>query len=529
MEKSLDSSRYLTKAAWDLIGLSPHHGLNIPLFSLHSNKSSGIGEFLDLIPMIDWCKEIGFDLIQLLPLNDTGLESSPYNAFSSVALHPIYLSLWALPYLSQHKELEEDLLTFRKYTLLQRIPHESVLYSKLNFLKRYIDITFPLFEKSPHFQNFCQENSWLNEYALFKVLKEKHDQKSWTLWETEIRDPSPSTIETLLRKYQKEMDFFRLLQYLSFEQMKTVKHYANSKHIFLKGDIPMFISGESHDVWLHQKNFSMDFTAGAPPDMFSEEGQNWGFPLYNWEEIKSSHYNWWETRLSIASQFYNLYRIDHIIGFFRIWAVKKGDPAKNGGYVPKELTLAKAQGEKILRSLISFTKMLPIGEDLGLDTYLARASMKGLGIPGTKIPRWERYYRTTKEFIPYGEYSPISLTTLSTHDSETLEEWWMNAPKESQDFCHFHSYEYSPKLTPKLREQILKDAHCSSSLFHINLLNEYLPLFPNLAWPDPKQERINFPGTILPYNWCYRFRPSVEEITSHAPLKDLMRSFSRKS
>ena len=107
----MDSSGYLTKAAWDLIGLSPHHGLNIPLFSLHSKKSSGIGEFLDLIPMIDWCKEIGFDLIQLLPLNDTGFESSPYNAFSSVALHPIYLSLWALPYLSQHKELEEELLT----------------------------------------------------------------------------------------------------------------------------------------------------------------------------------------------------------------------------------------------------------------------------------------------------------------------------------------------------------------------------------------------------------------------------------
>jgi 4-alpha-glucanotransferase len=515
----LDSSGYLTKEAWNIIGLRHHHGLNIPLFSLHSKKSSGIGEFLDLLPIIDWCKEIGFDVIQLLPLNDTGFESSPYNALSSLALHPIYLSLWALPYLDQFKELKDELLIFRKYAPLQRIPYESILLKKLHFLKLYFYKTFPFIENSSHFQTFCKHNSWLHHYALFKVLKEKTDHKSCFSWDR-------SLIESLSQTDQNQMQFYIFLQYLAFEQLQSVKQYANSKQIFLKGDIPMLISPESHDVWLHQKEFSLDFTAGAPPDMFSLHGQNWGFPLYQWNEIESNHYAWWKARLSTASQFYNLYRVDHIIGFFRIWGIPKGFCAQDGAYIPKDADKAKIQGEKILRALISFTKMLPIGEDLGLDVDLARSSMKRMGIPGTKIPRWERYYRTTKGFIPYTEYPPLSLTTLSTHDSETLEEWWIHEPKDAQDFCYAHSYEYQEKLNPKIREQILRGAHQSASFFHINLLNEYLPLFPELAWRNPKEERINFPGTILPSNWSYRFRPSVEEITSHVSLASLMRSFS---
>ena len=144
-------------------------------------------------------------------------------------------------------------------------------------------------------------------------------------------------------------------------------------------------------------------------------------------------------------------------------------------------------------------------------------------IPGTKIPRWERDYLGDGSYIPYKDYNTFSLTTVSTHDSETLTLWWKDYPEEAQEFAEAHGMEYTPNLTRDLRYQMLKDSHATGSLFHINLLSEYLELFDDLSWSNPDDERINLPGTILPSNWCYRLRPSMEQLLAHDDLREAVR------
>lgn len=503
-----------TKRAWDKIGLYPHHGINVPLFSIHSEKSCGIGEFLDLLPLIDWVHSFGFDLIQLLPLNDTGEEHSPYNALSSCALNPIYLSLHALPYLNT--ALEESLLSFHKYRALDRIPYTSIYEAKFAFLRLYFEEAFPRFEHDPAYQTFLLSTEWAKPYALYKTLKEKH------LLHEHLDLPSH-----LYATYEKEMHFFLLLQFLAIHQMKEVKEYARQKGVFLKGDIPILISPDALDTLIHPTDFDFSRVAGAPPDVFAPDGQLWGFPLYNWDSLEKNHFHFWERRLKTASQFYDIYRIDHIIGLYRIWAIEKGRKAIEGHYMPSDPAQMILQGEKLLTLFSSMTNMLPIGEDLGTHIDAIRASFTHLGIPGTKIPRWERYYGGDLSFIPYEAYSPISMTSLSTHDSELLGEWWENYPTDAKEFAKFSGIPYEAKLSFASRFEILKQSHKTPSLFHINLLQEYLSLFPDLSPPLAKQERINSPGRILLSNWSYKTKVPLEALSSHPPLNkalELLRS-----
>lgn len=516
------------KNAWEHIGIHHHHGINIPLFSLHSKNSCGIGEFLDLKLLIDFCKKIDMDIIQLLPLNDSGYEASPYNAVSSQALNPIYISLWDLPFVSSDEDLSLDLTAFKKFTYLQKIAYNAVLSSKIAFLKKYFKKHFIHFEQSAPYQTFLEENTWLTDYGLFKSLKEQYAHKGWFSWSKKHQNLSPSLRKELLKEKEEEIRFYIFLQFLSFTQMEDVKYYATKNKVFLKGDIPILISPESLDVWRERENFDLSFSAGSLPDQFTPDGQNWGFPIYNWEYIEESGYNFWKNRLKTASKFYHLYRIDHIIGLYRIFAIPRDKDASFGEYIPKDPGLAIIQGEQILAKLNALTDkspiMLPIGEDLGVEIDHIKRSMDKLSIPGTKIPRWERYVPDFKEYIPYEKYPPISLTSVSTHDSETLHLWWKNNPEEVKFFAKSYGMKYEEELTFDLRYQILKDSHNTPSLFHINLLPEYLALFDSLVWENPDDERINLPGTVLPSNWCYKMRPSLETLLSHKDIQSTIKS-----
>lgn len=513
-----------TKKSWDRIGLYHHHGINIPLFSLHSENSCGIGEFFDLIPMIDWCASIGLDVIQLLPLNDTGFEPSPYNALSSLALNPVFLSLYALPYVQEDPELKLELTRLHKYKPLQRVAYEAVLNAKLHFLGLYYAKYFESFSQSPEYTHYVEKHAWLQSYALFKVLKDGNDHKGWSRWEEKIRNPSHALLKKLYVCEAQKINFYIFLQFLCHKQLKKVKSHAGAKGVFLKGDIPILISPESLDVWLNRTDFDLTYSVGSPPDPFSASGQNWGFPSYRWHAIEQTNYDWWRQRLHSASEYYDIFRVDHIVGFYRLWLIERGKLATEGFYKPSEKWEMIVQGEKVLSKLLSFSDMLPIGEDLALDVDHIRESMLKLGIPGTRIPRWEKHHQTDNSFVDYSEYPPFTISTVSTHDSETLTEWWRADPKDAKKFCKHIGIKYQSKLTTDTLYTLLQGSHSSPSLFHINLLNEYLALFPNLVWENPHDERINYPGTVLPSNWCYRFRPTVEEITSHKALAEIMRS-----
>jgi 4-alpha-glucanotransferase len=501
---SLPSARH-----WKKIGARPRHGIAIPLASLRSHHSGGIGEFSDLILLIDWCHEMGFEVIQLLPLNDSGTGPSPYSALSSCALHPIYLSLEHLPGNPTPPDASH-------LNVLPRVSYLEVLSMKLNFLHSYFNENGSKIVDSKDFQKFVDQNSWLVPYALFKVLKDKLQHTPWTTWPEELRSPDFKKLEA---ENAQEILFYQVLQYLCHLQLSELKQYANSKGILLKGDIPILISPDSADAWYMPRRFNFNLAAGAPPDIYNSEGQYWGFPLFDWEDLKNNDFAWWKTRLQVASNYYDIYRIDHVVGFFRIWAIPLNHSPREGKFLPENPSLWVPQGKEILRMMLDSTLMLPVAEDLGEVPPSVRTTLTELGICGTKVIRWERKYDQGGVFIPFKDYPVLSMTTVSTHDSETLQLWWQDIKEDAREFCVFKNWTFSPDLSFDHRMEILKDAHHTPSLFHINLLPEYLALFPELVSSNPLDERINIPGKILPTNWTYRLRAPLEEMTAHAPLK----------
>jgi 4-alpha-glucanotransferase len=255
--------------------------------------------------------------------------------------------------------------------------------------------------------------------------------------------------------------------------------------------------------------------------MYSEDGQYWGFPLYNWDVLEKDDFHWWKVRLNVASNFYHIYRLDHIVGFFKIWAIPEGKKAKEGFFIPQDPAQWIPQGEKILRTLCQ-NSMLPIGEDLGAVPPNVRECMQRLGIAGTKVMRWERRWDGDQSFILPSDYPPLSMTTLSTHDSETLAEWWEKFSQEAEQFALAMRLLCPEPLDSATRIDILKLSHQSASLFHINLLQEYLDAFEELSWENPEDDRINIPGKVLDRNWTYRFRPTQGAICSHEELRRMM-------
>lgn len=501
---------------WQNTAIKNHHGINTPIFSLRSEQSSGIGEYLDLIPLISWIKEIGFDVLQLLPINDTGLDTSPYNAISSKALHPIYISLKSLPNIHNYPELIGRFSEFQELNSLPRVDYISVLNKKESFLRYYFDNEFDTISKTATYKEFVEKNPWLQAYALFKYFKSHYKWKSWQDWPLDFSlDHDP-----------KNLQFHYFVQYLCFMQMLEVKEFAKKNGVLLKGDIPILINPDSADVWYSPQLFDLSHSAGAPPDMYCEQGQNWGFPLYNYSELAKDHFKWWRERLHVATQLYDLYRLDHIVGFYRIWAINRGDLAINGKFLPSNEEEWIPLGENLLKILLeSASTMLPIGEDLGVIPDAVRESMKRLGICGTKMMRWERKWKEDSSYINSKDYDPISMTTVSTHDSETLILWWQNCPQEAKEYAKYKGWEYNIPLSKEAHIAILKESHQSGSLFHINLLQEYTSIFPELSWENPEDERINIPGVVTSRNWTFRYKSDINAIIQHTGLKNIMRSF----
>ncbi len=505
---------------WERIGVRPHHGINLPLSALHSEKSAGSGEFFDLLPMIDWCNELKLDFIQLLPLNNTNSASdpSPYNALSSCAINPLYLSLHALPHLEKFPELKGKLSELSKFNETSRIVYSDVFSHKLSWLHEYYNKVGAEILKTKEFKKFQSENPWVKPYALFKTLKDHLNNTSWTTWPEDLRYPTPERLENLYEIYEDGMSFYFLLQFLCYTQLIQVKDYAQKKGVFLMGDIPILLSKESCDVWLNLEFFDSQLSAGAPPDIYNEEGQNWGFPIFDWDALRKSHFEWWKQRMAYAENFFDICRLDHVIGFFRIWAIPPNHPSKEGRFIPEDEKEWESQGREILTMLAASTKMLLIGEDLGTVPKFVPSCLRELGICGTKVMRWERNWEGDESFTPIQNYPPVSITCVSTHDSETLALWWRDLSDESKVYAKSKHWTWSPDLSDKQREEILWDSHHSASLFHVNLLQEYLALFPELTCQSAEDERINIPGKILATNWTYRFKPTVEEIIAHKEL-----------
>ncbi|MCG8309572.1 MAG: 4-alpha-glucanotransferase [Cytophagales bacterium] len=306
-------------------------GVAVPVFALRSKNSCGVGEFLDIKLLIDWAVKTGLKMVQILPINDTvathtWTDSYPYAAISVFALHPMYLNLRAMGLLADKNEMKRFQKKGKELNALELIDYEAVMNLKSPYYKKLYDQNKEQFLNDKGFLAFFKENKdWLIPYAAFSRLRDKYSTPDFTKWgEYALYDKSK--IERLTDPKKKDYDDYAVhyfIQYHLHLQMQEVADYAREKGVILKGDIPIGIYRNSADAWLEPDLYHMDKQAGAPPDAYAISGQNWGFPTYDWEEMARDGYSWWRRRLSKMATYFDAYRIDHILGFFRIWEIPR--------------------------------------------------------------------------------------------------------------------------------------------------------------------------------------------------------------
>ena len=301
-------------------------GTAIPVFSLRSEEDFGVGDFYDLLPMIDWAAETGQTFLQILPINDTTMtgtwtDSYPYNANSTFALHPMFLRLEEVGVLKDPARMEYYRNLAKELNALPEIDYERANNGKIEYLREIFAQDGPKVLKSDSYRNFVARNHhWLIPYAAFCTLRDRFGTPDFTQW-GEYAHYSKEVRDRVVAEDSAAIDYVCYLQYHLDRQMRQVHAYANAKGIALKGDIPIGISRTSADAWQDTRLFNMDCQAGAPPDDFSVMGQNWGFPTYNWEEMNRDGFAWWKARFRKMAEYFDAYRIDHVLGFFRIWQI----------------------------------------------------------------------------------------------------------------------------------------------------------------------------------------------------------------
>ncbi len=308
-------------------------GLAVPLIALRKNKTAACGVFSDLVPLARLARQWGLCLIQLLPLNDTGNGTSPYAALSAFALNPIYISLSETPDTmaalglplgesTVNALIRVDNAINRKFGGEPRVPYEAMLRAKLDALRQVWNASREIC--APLAEALAAEQGWAKPYASFVALKAVFRGAPWWDW-PEWREITSAQIDALWYNPElaEEARFRLWLQVLAREQLQRAAQAVRAMGIDIMGDIPILLAKDSADVWFHRDIFILDRQAGAPPDMYSPRGQNWGFPLYDWEALRAQDYAFWRQRLSYAGTFYTAYRIDHVLGFFRIWAIEE--------------------------------------------------------------------------------------------------------------------------------------------------------------------------------------------------------------
>ena len=400
-------------------------GVSMPVFSIRTNNSFGVGDFSDIKKVIDWASSIGLSMIQVLPVNDTiltntFLDSYPYNAISVFALHPLYINIFKVGILKDtkkmtyYKNIQKD-INKNKYVDYPEIIKHKLEYLKLKFKEKQSVLN------SKEFAIFFKKNrAWLEPYSTFCYLRDTKGYVDFKKW----GDYQSKEIQELLQKDNKSylnISFWYFVQFHLNKQLKEAYSYALNKKIVLKGDIPIGINRQSVDAWVNPHLYSFTGQAGAPPDVFSAEGQNWGFPTYNWDEMEKDNYMWWRQRLSYMSEFFDAYRIDHILGFFRIWEVPIDALQGVMGHFKPDLPLS----EDALAS-IGFDKERMCNPYITLDVLnnkfgenkekIIKEYLEDIGNSKFKL---KKEYTTQKQiYNKIAGYSPIN--KLSIKESEIL-------------------------------------------------------------------------------------------------------------
>ena len=406
-------------------------GVLMPISSLPSPY--GIGTMgKQAKKFVDFLDKAGQKYWQILPICPTSYGDSPYQSFSSFAGNPYFIDL---EYLCKDK-----LLTKKECGSFDWGGSEKYIDYGIMYISRYklLKKAYARFVKNipDDYEQFCKtEAEWLDEYALFMALKDANDGVAWFEWDENLKKRKPEAIEAAKKEYADDIDFYKMLQYLFFKQWRQLKAYANSKNIEIIGDVPIYVAGDSADVWANPKQFYLDEdlnpieVAGCPPDAFSADGQLWGNPLFRWDVMKKDGYTWWTKRISAMADLYDIIRIDHFRGFDSYYAIPaEDDTAKNGEW-------KEGPGMDLFKVLEKKLGKLPIiVEDLGFLTPSVIKLLKDSGFPGMKVVQFAFDSREDSDYLPHN-YPKNCVVYTGTHDNDTVMGWMKTAPKSAVKFA----------------------------------------------------------------------------------------------
>jgi 4-alpha-glucanotransferase len=555
------------------MNLSPEKkiaGVLVPLFALRGENDLGIGDLGALREFIDWIAEIGFTLVQLLPINETGADNSPYNAISAMAIEPTTLHLAPGSPEDLTRDDFADTLSEIDLGALHRgrVKYRTVKELKQGILeKAFANFSSRADEKRRfEFKSFREEeSSWLHDYALFRVLMEENNgSAAWDRWPLKHQNTESARnwIRDLPHDKQAALtergDFFCYVQWIAHQQWRDARAHAEQRGVALMGDIPFGVSYYSADVFSRAYEFLLDWFGGAPPephfkdDAFTQKwGQNWGIPLYRWSAMRGNNFQWWRERVRATRRTFHLFRIDHVQGFYRVYAFP-WRPERNqeflpldqqqmlertGGRAPHFVPRAddtpehreanKRDGEEYLRVIMDEAGTARVaGEDLGVVPDYVRPSLQSLGIAGFKIPQWEI---RDGMIIPGEMYDRLSVATYATHDHEPIRALWGDALKHSNSeegqqaratlekialfACLRQGYggqaELNFQIDPPDYEKDFYPA-VIDALFRCNSWIAVVMITDLLA----RKYRFNVPGTKANLNWTRRIQRSIAKLRS---------------
>lgn len=542
-------------------------GLLVPVFSIRREEDLGIGDVAGLREFVDFAADRGFGFVQLLPINETGPDNSPYNAISSVALDPgtldcspeglVDLSEAEFQRIAEGFGLDKLRSGPVDHAAVRRLKGELLRSAFGVFAEEHYEVDT---ERGRDFQAFCErESAWINDYCVFRAIMERQGgAPDWQKWDEELRtlDGARAFVSELYEKAPRETDlevtYFAYVQWTAYRQWRGVAEHAAARGVLLMGDIPYGVSVASADVFSRRGIFDLDWYGGAPPEqLFKDDefvqkwGQNWGIPLYDWEALEAEDYAWWRQRIRKTVEIFGLFRVDHALGFYRIYSFP-WNPVRNEEFLPLEADEAaercggrrpgfrprpddseenvranRADGEKTLRMIQEAADGAEvIAEDLGMVPDYVRPSLETIGMAGTRVPQWE-----------FGEgkvlsglnYPALSFATYATHDHAPLAaqweearrkvekcereslEWWdgENLLRALCDFAGIHAAEDRyPEYGREVQEKLLRELCFSNSRLVSLMISDLLG----------SEERINVPGVADGSNWSYRLAPTVTEL-----------------
>lgn len=553
-------------------------GILLPAFTPRRDGDLGIGDTLALREWIDWAADHHVGFIQLLPINENGAEESPYSAISSVALDPIYLACDP----GQIPGLKADDLEHARAELKAAVQSPLVNYPLVREAKSGLFRTaWSRFseadaELQQEFDTFLKDESdWLHDYCMFRFLMEYHGEHlTWDQWPESSQTPrAAKSFLAMLRKsdgadVDNRLRYFAFLQWLCFRQWAALKDHADARGVKLMGDVPIGVSWHSCDVFFHREEFRLDWCGGSPPEgmgqddpFFQQWGQNWGIPLYRWDHMQENGFVWWKQRIARLSRLFQIFRLDHILGFYRIYAFP-WRPERNsefiglsheqaaeisGGHLPhwvhrpddnvENKASNRDDGDVRLRGILEAVgDMEVVAEDLGWVPEYVRPHLADLGIAGFRIPHWDcnEYGQPT----PGNSFPENTFATYSTHDHDPINGIWRGClrviaqhdenPTEQSAWAVGGAHNtlrilsefagmpilphgHWPPYTEGVRLRLLKALLSSNSRYAALMITELFSL----------DERFNHPGTTGRENWRFRLPWTLEEIEEDPHLREI--------